>query len=147
MKSTTRVISLLTLACALLSSLAAAPQKLTRTQASELFLALTSAEAGLAPANTIAAADNLLALRPHVEALDKGKAAYQRAARVIVKAAPADAEAQVIALQDQLEAKANEQVAIELVPLNLSDEELTAAKIKPAALAIIRQWLKPAPKK
>jgi hypothetical protein len=120
---------------------------LTRAQASELYLALATAEAGFAPANTVAAADNINALRPHVEALDKGKTAYQRAVRALVRAQPAEAEAHAERLALELEAKADEAISVALVPLNLTDEELTAAKVKPASLSILRRWLKPAAKK
>src|ERR1043166_6130150 len=118
---------------------------LSRQQATELYISLGTAEAGFSPANTIAAADNLNALRPHVEALDKGKAAYNRAERALLKAAPPDAEAQGEKLATELEAKANEAITVALVPLNLTEDELAAAKVKPAALSVIRRWLlKPA---
>lgn len=132
--------------CSLLLAPCALPAesvKLSRAQASELYLALANAEPGFAPANTIAAADNLNALRPHVEALDKGKLAYIRAVRALQKAAPADAEQQVDKLQAQLEAKTDEEIKVELAPLNLTDDELTGAKVKPAVLAQLRQWLLP----
>jgi hypothetical protein len=128
----------------LVAPLSAGTVAITRAQASELYVALASAEAGLAPANVVAAADNLNALRPHVEALDKGKQAFQRAVRRL--AAAPDAEARAEQLVAELEAKADEQISIELVPLTLSDDELAAAKLKPATLAVIRRWLL-APKK
>jgi hypothetical protein len=118
-----------------------APVTLTRAQASDLFVALASAEPGLAPANTIAAADNINTLRPPVEALDKAKQSYQRALRALAKAQPADIEAQVDKLNAELEAAADKELKLDLAPLSLTDDELTAAKVKPAILAVIRRWL------
>lgn len=139
MKSLFLICSLLLAPCSLLAE----KVTLSRAQASELYVALASAEAGFAPANTIAAADNLNTLRPHVEALDKGKQSYQRSVRALLKAQPADAELQVEKLNAQLEAKADEELKLDLAPLTLTDDELTAAKVKPAQLAIIRQHLLP----
>ncbi|HEX2860692.1 MAG TPA: hypothetical protein VHN79_03590 [Lacunisphaera sp.] len=124
--------------------LSAGSVALTRAQASELYMALASAEAGFAPANTVAAADNLNALRPHVEALDKGKQAFQRAVRRLATAPDAEARAEQLVIE--LEAKADEVITLDLTPLALSDDELTASKLKPATLAVIRRWLA-APKK
>lgn len=136
---------LLTAYCLLLTASALAEKvKLTRAQASELFVALSRIEAGLAPANAIAAADNLNELRPNVEAFDKGKLAAQRAARALDKAE--DREARTQALLDQLEAKAAEADTFELARLDLTPDEITAAKIAPRDLAVIRQHLRPKPK-
>jgi len=120
---------------------------LTRVEASELYVALSSAGEGLAPANAIAAADNINTLRPLVEALDKGKVAYQRAAQKLAKAVPPDFEAQIEKLTTELEAKAAEPCAVKLSALALTDEEITATKLKPATLAVLRRWLLPPPPK
>lgn len=143
MKNIFVILALLLAPCALLQ---AAAVKLTRAQASELYVALVTAEAGFAPANSIAAADNLNTLRPVVEALDKGKLSAQRAARRLAKEQPADIEERTEALMAELEAQADVELTLDLTPLALTDEELTAAKLKPAQLATIRRWLKPAAK-
>jgi hypothetical protein len=125
------------------ASAAALDVNLTRVEASELYVALSSAGEGLAPANAIAAADNINTLRPLVESLDKGKVAYQRAAQKLSKAVPPDFEAQIEKLTAELEAKAGESFALKLSSVALSDEEITAAKLKPATLAVVRRWLMP----
>lgn len=136
-------LSFLILLLAPCSLLHADKVALTRAQASELYVALATTEAGLSPANTVAAADNLNALRPHVESLDKGKVAYQRALRALAKSQPADAELQVQKLTAELEGTAEAQIKVDLAALNLSDEEIANAKVKPAGLAVIRRWLLP----
>jgi stalled ribosome alternative rescue factor ArfA len=143
----TKILSILAAILLPLSATRAAELALhlTRVEASELYVALSSAGEGLAPANAIAAADNINALRPLVEALDKGKVAYQRQAQKLAKAVPADFEAQIERLTAELEAKASEPCAVKLWPLALSDEEITATKLKPATLAVLRRWLLPAP--
>jgi hypothetical protein len=123
------------------------PLNLTRVEASELYVALSGAGEGLAPANAIAAADNINTLRPLVEGLDKGKVAYQRAVQKLAKAQPPDVEAQVEKLTAELEAKAAESSALKLSSLALTDEEITAAKLKPATLAALRRWLLAPPSK
>lgn len=114
---------------------------LSRTAASELYAALASTEAGLSPSNTVIAADNLNALRPQVEALDKGKSAYQRAFRLLAKSNSSDVDGKAQSLADDIEAKASEEVDFNLTPMAFSDDEITNAKIKPAALAAIRRHL------
>lgn len=137
-------MKLLLVVLSLVSAVLAEDVTLTRVQAVELFVALSTAESGFAPANTIAAADNLNALRPNAEAFDKGKQAYQRAVRALARANPADAQEQAERLAAEVEAKGEEKIAVALVPLNLSDDEIASAKMKPATLAVIRRWLKPA---
>ena len=122
-------------------ALRAEPVKLSRASASELYVALSSADSGLTPANTVAAADNINALRPQVEALDKGRTAYQKALRGLSKLNGTDLEAKAQLLADDLEAKATEESTFDLAPINLSDDEVSAAKLKPAVLAVLRRLL------
>ena len=143
----TKILSILAAILLPLSAAAAdLALSLTRVEASELYVALSSAGEGLAPANAIAAADNINTLRPLVEGLDKGKVAYQRAVQKLAKAQPPDVDAQVEKLTAELEAKAAEVSPLKLSSLALTDEELTAAKLKPATLAALRRWLLPPPK-
>lgn len=137
---------LLTLAAvALAATLASAePIKLTRAQASELYLALTRLEPGLSPTNAISAADNLNELRPSVESLDKGKLAAQRALRRLADAP--DRETKAEALADSLDAKAAEEITLNLAPFDLTQDEITAAKVAPRDLATLRRHLRPAKK-
>lgn len=123
------------------ASLCAEPVKLSRASASELYVSLSSADSGLSPANTVAAADNINALRPQVEALDKGRTAYQKALRGLSKTNGVDLDLKAQLLADDLEAKANEESTFELYPINLTDDEIAAAKLKPAVLAVLRRLL------
>lgn len=139
-----KILILIGLALALATVAVAEPVKLTRNQASELYAALAQIEPGLSAANAVTAADNLNALRPHVEALDKGKVAAQRQLRALPKTA--DAESAALAITDQLEAKGEERVEVQLVRFELTPDEITQAKIRPLFLATLRQYLQP-PKK
>lgn len=141
--------SIVILSALIIGSLQGEPVKLSRQSAAELYSALSAAESGFSPANTIAAADNLNAVRPQVEALDKGKIAYQKAVRALAKANPPDAEDKAQALLDQLELKSMEVFDFDLTLMKLTDEEIGASRIKPGALAVIRRVLSahPAPAK
>lgn len=143
---TSKLLSLavLSLSTALIAS--AESVKLTRAQASELYVALATAEAGFSPTNTVAAADNLNALRPSVEALDKGRAAYQKAVRALVRDKVSDAEVRAEKLTEDFERKGEDEITVPLAMLALSDEEITAAKVKPGVLSVIRRWLVPSKK-
>lgn len=132
---------IITLLLAPLTLLRAESVKISRAEASELYVALVTIDAGLSPANTVTAADNLIALRPLVESLDKGKVAYNRAAAALVRGKAGDIDAQVEKLAVELEMKAEERFTVQLRPINLADDEITAAKVKPATLAVIRRWL------
>lgn len=142
---TKTILLLLAALLPLFARAAALDVNLTRVEASELYVALSSAGEGLAPGNAIAAADNINALRPLVEALDKGKVAYQRAAQKLAKAVPPDFEAQIEKLTAELQAKADETFPLKLSSVALTDDEITATKIKPATLAVMRRWLMPPP--
>lgn len=123
------------------------PLILSREEASELYIAISATEAGLSPANSVAAADNLNLLHPTVSALDKGKTAFNRETRRIDKdlryniISRQTAEERSEKLADELIGKTEEKVDLELHPLKLSDEEITAAKIRPANLAVLRRRL------
>ncbi len=114
--------------------------KLTRNQASELYQALATLDAGVSPANIGLAAENLMALRPAVEALDKAKTAAQRDARGLTLDANA---AQIRKLEDSLEAFGSGEVTVDLKPFKLSDDEVEKAKVRPIVLAVLKQHLTP----
>ncbi len=115
--------------------------KLSRNNASDLYVSLSAIEAGLTPSNSVIVADDINALRPAVEALDKGKAAFQKQIRVLAKLNPPDVEAKAQALGEDLQTKADEELTFDLGLVSFTDDEVTAAKIKPAALAVIRRFL------
>jgi hypothetical protein len=143
MKTTTvlrRLSSVLCLAVLCVSA-AAETIALSRQQASDLYAALSRLEPGLNAANAITAADNLIELRPTVEALDKGKVAAQRQIRALPKTD--DLQAKAEAIVDVLEARGAEVVKLDLTRIDITADEITAAKIPPGQLAIIRQWLRP----
>lgn len=124
--------------------------RMTRGEASELYVALGKIEAGLTPANTVTAADNMTALHSTVAALDKGKNAWQRAVREVQrqfrgkKLGEDEGDALIDKLGADLEAKQDETVGVNLIPMKFADSEITEAKIAPATLAVIRRLL-PAP--
>lgn len=115
--------------------------KLSRNNASELYVSLSAIEAGLTPSNSVIVADDINALRPAVEALDKGKTAFQKQIRALAKLNPPDVEAKAQALGEDLQTKADEELTFDLGLVSFTDDEVTAAKIKPAALAVIRRFL------
>jgi hypothetical protein len=123
--------------------------ELTREDATELFIALNTAEAGFTPANVVAAADNLNTLKPCVSALDKGKNAFMRETRRVnrevahIKLSRIDADEKLQQLADDLAVKGDEVVKLELLSIELTPDEVAASKIKPAAVAILRRWLLP----
>jgi len=135
----------LILAASLLSinalSASADQLKLSRSNASELYVSLSAIESGLTPSNSVIVADDINALRPAVEAFDKGKVAFQKAIRALAKSNPSDVDAKAQALGDDLQTKADEELTFDLGLVSFTDDEVTAAKIKPAALAVIRRFL------
>lgn len=126
-----------------LGALNAEPVKMSRAAASELYAALNSVEAGLSPANVVVAADDLVALRPLAEALDKSRVAYQRGVRALARLNAPDTEVKAEALQDQFQATADAEQAVELTPIKLSDDEIKECKLRPGTLAVLVRYLKP----
>jgi hypothetical protein len=118
----------------------AEPVELSRQQASDLFVALSRIDAGLSADNVVVAADNLNVLKPIVDGLDRGKLRAQRDMDLLP--ASEDRAAKAWAIRDSIEAKGDERVTIELTRLDVSADELKAAKVKPADLAPLRQFLK-----
>jgi hypothetical protein len=141
MKRTLQFLSLL----AFSATLYAEPVTLTNFEAQKLYIALNGIEAGLTAANTTLVADNLNALLPKVQAYEKGNAAAQKKFKITAATKADDAAAETFSAE--VEANAAAQITIDLSRLSLSDDEITAAKIKPGTLAIIRQHLRPALKK
>lgn len=120
---------------------------LTRQEATELYIALNTTEAGLSPKNAVAAADNLNLLHPAVSALDKGKNAYQRAVKKTSRdlrykiLSGVEAEEKLDGLVDEIEAQQLATVELSLHPLILSEEEIASAKLTPGNLAVLRRRL------
>ena len=127
------------------SVLRADPVKLTNSQAKELWQTLSSIDAGLSAANTTAVADDILALQPKVEAFEKGNMAAAKRLGV-VPTTRLDDPAGVKYLAE-LEQNQEVEITVELTRLEISADELTAAKIRPSVLAVVRRYLKPLPKK
>lgn len=126
---------------ALVVSAFAEPIELTRQQASDLFVALNRIEAGLSAENVVTAADNINALKPGVEALDKGKVRAQRDMDALPMTD--DRAAKAWTIRDKLEAKTEEKIIVELTRMEIASDELKAAKVRPTDLAPIRQFLRP----
>lgn len=128
-------------AFALLATLCRAePTELTRQQASDLFVALNRIEPGLSSENVVIAADNINALKPIVDALDKGKVRAQREMDALPNVDDRTARAWVV--RDKIEAKADEVVKVDLTRMEITSDEIKAAKVRPADLAPLRQFLR-----
>lgn len=113
---------------------------LTREQAFRLHAALESIGPGLNPANAVIAADNITALAGTADSVRKGSLALQRAqARLPDTPSRQD---QAIKLAEEFDAKAEEIAQFDLTRLDLSSEEIREAKVAPAQLAVIRQFLR-----
>lgn len=123
----------------------AEPVTLSNFDAQRLYIALNSIEAGLTAANTTILADDIGILLPKVQAFEKGNTAAQKRHKVNTATRADDPAAERYLAEVQ--ANADQEITVDLTRVNFSEEEITAAKIKPATLAIIRQWLKPAAKK
>jgi hypothetical protein len=117
------------------------PIELTRQQASDLFVALNRIEPGLSADNVVIAADNINALKGTVEALDKGKVRAQREMDLLP--VTDDRAAKAWAIREKIEAKGEERVTVELTRIEVSADEIKAAKLRPADLAPLRQFLRP----
>jgi hypothetical protein len=135
-----KVLRLLSILASLTVSLVAEPITLTREQAFKLHSALEAIGPGLTPANAIVAADNLNALAPHADAVRKGAVALQRA-QARVPDSPDRAE-RLMRLAEEFDAAADEQLTVELSPLEISADEIREAKIAPAMLATLRRHLR-----
>lgn len=124
----------------LATALKAEPIKLTRQQASDLFVALNRVEPGFSAENVVVAADNMNALRPFVEALDRGKV---RAQREMDSLPPSEDRAvKGWEIRERIEAKGDEEITVELTRLEPTLEEVKAAKIAPRDIAPLRQFLR-----
>lgn len=138
------LLTLLALGC---STLRAESMKLTNHQADELLGSLLSLESGLTAVNTTLAADNINELRPKVEAYAKGtQAAQKRYAAAVAKAAKDDT-GPMTAFQEETDANYHNEITVDLSRFELSNDEITAAKIKPGILSVLRLYLKPNPPK
>jgi len=140
-----KIVLLLAL-CVFTVAAKAEPIKLTNTQADQLLAALLSIDAGLTASNTTIAADDINSLKPKVEAYGKGQQAAQKRHKLDAKMTVLDPE--FVAYQAEAEANQNNEITVELTRFKLTDDEITASKIKPATLAVLRQYLLPGePKK
>lgn len=140
-----KTIPLFILAVLASAVLQAAPQKLTRGEAAELYVALNQVSPGLNPANVATAADDLNALYPTVKALDTARDAKVRVLQRSQK--DADFEAKKLAVQDELLGVQAQEITVDLTPFVITDDELTAIKPAPSTLATLRRLLRSPPKK
>lgn len=118
----------------------------SNADASRLFIALRTTQAGLSALNTRNAALNINALRPVVEAYEAGQQVLRVKLTKLPKDQNTEAKAAAIA-QELLDLSKVPAPSVALVPLNLSDEEIKDAKIPPDALAEIIRFLGTASKK
>jgi hypothetical protein len=128
----------------LLPAAPASEHRLSKKDAYELFVALSAVD-GVDAENTVKAADNLLALRPEIEKYEARIKALERAAykaKLAARKDPKLLETLEERLLDYEEAKETEAASPVDVPLNeltLKPDEITAAKLRPAHLAILRR--------
>lgn len=123
----------------------AEPTKMSRGEASELYSALASAEAGLTATHALAAADAIIVLRPHVEMLDKARIATQRNLQNLSASDPELAFKSQRLLQEFEQITAQE-ITVHLEAIDLTPEEITAAKLRPIHIAPIRRFMRSAVK-
>lgn len=134
----------LLIAALLALAASAAEQQLSKKDAYELYVALAAVE-GVSADNTVKAADNLLALRPHIEAYEARIKALERAAYKSKLAARKDAkllealDERLLDYEEQKEKEHGTTANIALHNLTLDRDEITAAKLRPAHLAILRR--------
>lgn len=145
MKTTTQILITLLLA---VSALAGAP--LSKREAYELYVVIAAVDGANAD-NTVKLADNLVALRPHVEAYEAKVKALSKAADRLKLAARKDPkllenlEEKLLNYQDEIEKEADSTVQVELKDVALSTEEVGTAKLRPAQLAVLRKLEKKKP--
>lgn len=123
----------------------ATPVTLSRADAHLLYLALNNIQGGLSPQNVAIAADDINALEPTEKSYQAASLAYNRGLAALRH--DADAEARSEKLSDNYQGATEALVTVELTPLNLTDDELTATKPPPAVLAPVKRFLNPKPKK
>ncbi len=141
-----RKLTTLLLLCAFAAIANATPVTLSNAEASRLFVALRTTQAGLSAANTRNAALNINVLRPYIEALEAGQQVIQSKAVKLAK--DPDVEAKTAALREEAAALAKQQVKVDLVPFAITDDELRDAKVPPDTLAEFLRFLAaPPPKK
>lgn len=123
----------------------AAPIKLTRLEAYRLHAALEAVAPGLTPDNTFIASDDLTVLAPHAEAFRKADVARQRAEARIRAGAGDDASKleKIIALGEAFDARAADEIPVDLQPIDISKDEQKEARIPPAVLTLLRRYLSP----
>jgi hypothetical protein len=133
----TLLLLLLTVALA-----SAEPVKLKNTEANELLGILAQIGPGLTARNTTRVARDINALRPVVEAWAKG----EQAARDRLKITPATRTDSIEGMAFMMEVRRNNEDSstVDLQLLEVSDEEITAAKISPMILAALLHYLAPA---
>lgn len=117
----------------------AEPIELTRQQASDLFGALTAIEPGLSVDNIITASDNLMALKAPAESLEKLRTRASRDLDFLP--ASDDKQQKAWAINEAFFAKRDEVVVVELKRMDLSSDEIKAARITPRLLGPIRAFL------
>lgn len=144
MKTRIILLAICTSLFALCPAATAAEQKVSKKEAYELYVALSAVD-GVDADNTVKAADNLLALRPHIEAYEARIKALERAAYKAKLAARKDPklletlEERLLEYEEQKEKEHDTPVTLGLQEITLKPDEITAAKLRPAHLAILRR--------
>lgn len=146
MKTLRHLVLLLSPFALLLSASRAAP--ISQREAYEFYAVLAAVE-GVNPDNTVRAADNLVALRPHVEAYEARVRALEKSAQKLKLAARKDPKAleqleeKLMEFAERIEEEHGKPVQVELKELALTPDEIAAAKLRPAHLAVLQRLKKP----
>lgn len=140
----TRILITIAILLSPFSLLQAAPSALSKKEAYELYVALSAVD-GVDADNTVKAADNLLALRPVIESYEARIKALERAAYKAKLAARKDPkllealDERLLDYEEKKDAEHDTPVTIPLQDITLKPDEITAAKLRPAHLAILRR--------
>lgn len=138
---TTRIPKTILVLLAVISTAFADPVTLTNGDAARLMVALRTIQPGLPPAKTRAAAQNINALRPYVEILEavQTNAGHQGA----LLRQDAGNLAKVVELDKAVQKEVATKITVNLVPFEVTDDEIDKAKIAPDPLAELLRFLEP----
>jgi len=140
-----KITALSLLFCSFIGCAMADTVKISNGKADQLLASLMLIDSGLTAKSTTILADNINVLKPRVEAYGKGNQSALLKFKIV--SGMKNDDPAVLAYTNEIQANFDTEITVELTPLSLTDDEIVAAKIKPATLAFIRQYLLPSPPK
>lgn len=129
----------------LVLSLRAEPTKISVSDCTELYVALSNLQPGLTPSNTGIAADDMNALLQKAKDLDAAKLSAYKLSIAISPTAP-DKATQAQKIQDNYDSYAASVVTVDLTRFQISDDELKASPLATKYYAVIKRLLLPVKK-